>query len=186
MPKAAIFLDRDGVLNSETRGAFVRTPEEFQWLPGAREGVAELCQAGWPVVLITNQSGIGRGLYTPDDLNAIHAKMEGDLAAYGAKLAAIYACPHVDSDACLCRKPLPGMLYQAAADLDLDLPRSTFVGDAQRDAQAGRAAGCRVVAVTSGLQSADDVAAWETAPDAVFPTLQEAAAWLNAERASHE
>lgn len=180
MPRPAIFLDRDGVLNVGFHGDYIRDVSQFQWLAGARDGVAALSRAGWPIVVVTNQSGVARGLYTLEDVESIHSRMLADLAADGGAVEAVYVCPHRPEDACDCRKPLPGMLLRAARELGLDLPRSVFIGDAETDMSAGRAAGCRVLAVTTGLATPDEIAQWMPAPERVFDTLTEAAEWINA------
>lgn len=182
MSRPAVFLDRDGVLNVVIRGEYVRNVCQFQWLPGAREAVAHLTAAGWPVVIITNQSGVSRGYYTGQDVESIHDMMREDLKPFGGEIEAFYFCPHQTLDACDCRKPLPGLLHRAAEDLDLDLSASFFVGDTETDMTAGRAAGARVLAVTSGLSSAEEVAGWSPAPERVFPTILEAAQWLATQR----
>ncbi len=184
MSRPAVFLDRDGVLNVVLRGDYVRSMAQFEWLPGALEAIARLTAAGWPVVVVTNQSGIAKGLYTRADLEGIHEAMRRELEEHGGRVAAFYHCPHRDEDACDCRKPLPGMLLRAARDLDLDLSRSFFVGDSEIDMQAGRAAGCRVLAVTTGLFSADEVARWTPAPERVFRGVLEAAEWLETDAAT--
>ena len=158
--------------------------DEMCLLPGAMEAVARLSRAGRPVVVITNQSGIARGLYRALDVEEIHAAMEDAVAALGGRFEALYFCPHMDGDACDCRKPLPGLLRRAAQDLDVDLGRSVFVGDSETDVLAGRAAGCRTVAVASGLSTAEVIASWPVPPDAAFPALSDAVdALLEATRA---
>lgn len=150
----AVFLDRDGTL-VEDRG-YASAPDQMDLLPGAAEAVAEFRRRGYLVVLITNQSGIGRGLFSEADVAAMHEKIQADLAAAGAALDAIYYCPHMPADGapCKCRKPLPGMILQAAKEHDIDLGRSVMIGDKPSDVQAGRAAGCR-----AGLVATEPAAA---------------------------
>ena len=149
--RPAIILDRDGVLNERPSGAgYVTRPEDFRWLPGSLEALRLLHQAGYRVIIATNQAGIGRGLMTEEDLEAVHAKMLRDVQAAGAHIEAIYYCPHGPDEECVCRKPKPGMLLQAQRDHLLDLSMTWFIGDDERDGQAAAAAGCRWTTATGG------------------------------------
>jgi D-glycero-D-manno-heptose 1,7-bisphosphate phosphatase len=129
--RTAVFLDRDGTLTEE-RG-YARTAEEIALLPGAGAAVRALNQAGLAAVLVTNQSGVGRGLFSLADLAAQHAALANLLAAAGAALDGIYFCPHRLEDGCDCRKPGPALLRQAATELGLDLARSWVIGDRADD-----------------------------------------------------
>jgi D-glycero-D-manno-heptose 1,7-bisphosphate phosphatase len=144
--RPTIILDRDGTLNRRApRSHYVTHPDEFEWLPGALEALGVLDEHGYRVVIVSNQAGIGRGLMTEADLDAVHARMLED--ADGA-IDAIYYCPHAWDAGCDCRKPAPGMLFQAQRELDLDLTRTPFMGDDDRDRQAAEAAGCPFVLVS--------------------------------------
>lgn len=155
-PRPALFLDRDGVLN-EDRG-YVSRWEDFHWIAGAREAVAAFNQAGWLVILVTNQSGIGRGYYTEEAMHDLHARMSAELAAAGAHLDAVYFAPHhpeakVDAyrksdppD----RKPNPGMILRALSDWPIDRERSVLVGDKVSDMEAASRAGIRGLLFTGG------------------------------------
>jgi D-glycero-D-manno-heptose 1,7-bisphosphate phosphatase len=154
----AAFLDRDGVINVD-HGYVVRR-EEFEWVPGVREAAARLHEAGFALVVVTNQSGIGRGLYTEADFLKLSDWMREAFAAAGAPLAGVYFCPHHPTDAvgalqvaCDCRKPAPGMLLAAARELELDLSRSILFGDRVSDLQAALAAGVpqRILLATNGV-----------------------------------
>lgn len=147
--RPAVILDRDGVINQDSE-QFIRSVAEFRPLAGSLDAIARLKQAGWAVAVCTNQSGVGRGLYTMTTLNAIHAHLRALLAEHGTTVDGIYACPHLPDAGCNCRKPRPGMLLQAASELQLDLSASYMVGDASRDLDAGRAAGARPVLVRTG------------------------------------
>lgn len=149
-PKLVI-LGRDGVLN-EYRDDHVKSPEEWQPVPGALEAVARLNQAGWHAVLATNQSGIGRGLLDMASLNAVHRRMMQLLAAKGGRIDAVFFCPHVPEDNCDCRKPLPGLMLQIAQRYGLDglLSRVPMVCDTARDLRAAQAAGCEPHLVRTG------------------------------------
>lgn len=141
--RPAIILDRDGVLNEKApRANYVRSWSEFKWLPGARESLRELRQAGFRVIIVSNQAGIGRGAMSEDDLMVIHRQMVKETEQAGGRIDAIYYCPHDWDEGCECRKPKPGMLFQAQHDFNLDLSRTLFIGDDERDAQAAMAAGC--------------------------------------------
>jgi len=143
--RPAAFIDRDGVLNEDH--GYVYRPEDFHWLPGAIAALQRLQQAGYVLVVITNQSGIARGLYTMADLDRLHAHMRQKLAAHGVQLGGVYACPHHPQGErheyrlnCDCRKPRPGLILRAAADLGLDTARSCLFGDKASDIEAGRRA----------------------------------------------
>ncbi len=170
----AVFLDRDGTLVEDV--GYASAPDQMHLLPGAAEAVAEFRRRGYLVVLITNQSGIGRELFTEADVAAMHEKIQADLAAAGGALDAIYYCPHMPSDAaaCKCRKPLPGMILQAAKEHDIELSQSIMVGDKPSDVEAGRAAGCRVGLVATGPAA-------ECAPDFVVRSLCEVIPHLDGE-----
>lgn len=158
--KKAVFLDRDGTINEERE--YLWQVEEFRFIDGAIEGIRLLNAAGFMVVVVTNQSGIGRGYYTEDDLERLHRYMDAELEKSGVKIAACYYCPHHPlhgvgqyATECACRKPLPGMLLQAARELDIDLAASWMVGDKKADVDAGVAAGCRPVLVRTGYGEAE-------------------------------
>ncbi len=154
----AIFLDRDGVINERApRAEYIRKPEEFRFLPGALEALALLKAADYRVFLISNQAGIGRGAMTEGDLAAIHRKLTGEVTAAGGRIDAIYYCPHDWDDGCDCRKPKPGQLFRAQREWHLDLTRTLFIGDDERDGQAAEAAGCPFRLVTASQQLIDIV-----------------------------
>lgn len=143
----AVFLDRDGVINIDK--GYLHRVEDFEFIPGASEAVRLLNDAGFLVVVVTNQSGVARGYFTMEAVELLHRHIEEALAAAGARVDAWYVCPHHPDhgEDCCCRKPLPGMLTQAAADLQIDLTRSFMVGDKASDIEAGLAAGCRALLV---------------------------------------
>jgi D-glycero-D-manno-heptose 1,7-bisphosphate phosphatase len=147
--RRAVFLDRDGVLN-DNRVPYITRRADFRWLPGAREALALLALSPYAVVLITNQSAVGRGLLTRARLDELHAALLADVVAAGGRLDGIFVCPHLPDAGCPCRKPAPGLLYEAAAALGLDLARSYFIGDAVSDIEAARAAGCEPILVLTG------------------------------------
>lgn len=145
-----IVLDRDGVINYDS-DAYVKSPEEWQPLPGSIEAMARLFHAGWTLVVATNQSGIARGYYDEQVLAQMHAKMQGLLAEHGARVDMILHCPHGPDQACNCRKPLPGMFQQIALHYGLaDLSEVPVVGDSLRDLEAGVALRCTPYLVKTG------------------------------------
>jgi D-glycero-D-manno-heptose 1,7-bisphosphate phosphatase len=144
-----IILDRDGTIN-EDRDDFVKSPDEWVAIPGSLEAIARLNQAGWRVVVATNQSGIGRGLFGASELNAIHAKMNAELAEVGGRVDAVFFCPHAPGDGCACRKPLSGLFEQIALRYGVDLSGVPTVGDSTRDLVAGARVGCAPHGVRTG------------------------------------
>jgi D-glycero-D-manno-heptose 1,7-bisphosphate phosphatase len=157
--RRAVFLDRDGTINVEVQ--YLSDVSKFQFIPGVPWALKRLKEAGYLLVVVTNQSGIGRGYYDEAALDSIHQHMHADLASFGAAIDACYFCPHHPEHAvgeyrkeCGCRKPLPGMLQQAAADLDIDLAASFMIGDKLADVEAGINAGCTSLMVLTGYGAA--------------------------------
>ena len=144
-----VILDRDGTIN-EDRSDYVKTPEEWTPLPGALEAIARLNHAGWHVVVASNQSGLGRGLFDVSTLNAMHAKMHQLLATVGARVDAVFYCPHAPDDGCHCRKPEPGLFEQIGERYGIDLHGVPVVGDTARDVLAGVTTGCEPHLVLTG------------------------------------
>jgi D-glycero-D-manno-heptose 1,7-bisphosphate phosphatase len=146
--KRALFLDRDGTLNVEVN--YLRRPEDLVLIEGVAEALAEARQRGWATVVITNQAGVGRGYFTAETLTRIHARLIEELARRAVALDGIYACLHHPDEGCDCRKPAPGMILAAAAELKIDPARSWMIGDRASDLEAGRRAGCRTALVLTG------------------------------------
>ncbi len=173
--RSAAFIDRDGVLNADL-GYVVQLPD-FQWLPGAIDALAHLQAAGYALVVVTNQSGVARGLYTLADVERLHAHLRTDLQAHGVQLTAIYACPHHPDGVvpeyrvhCACRKPMPGMIEQAAREHGLDLTASCLFGDKASDIEAGRRAGvsrCWLIGKTTDASACGADGAAASLADAV-------------------
>ena len=152
--KRAVFIDRDGTINVEKE--YLYLIDDFEFIPGAVEAIRLLNEAGFLVVVVTNQSGVARGYYTEDDVLHLHRYIDDELALSGAKVDAWFYCPHHPSGRgsyslpCRCRKPLPGMLLEAARQMDIDLTMSVMIGDKIADVKAGLAAGCRTILVRTG------------------------------------
>ncbi|MBI4333149.1 MAG: HAD-IIIA family hydrolase [Chloroflexi bacterium] len=150
-PKKVVLVDRDGVINGKPpEHGYVKNWSEFEFLPGAIEALRLLTQNGYNIYVITNQRGIARGMMSEPDLDIIHQKLKAELEKHHAKINGIYYCPHGRDDGCDCRKPKPGMLFQAASEHDFDLTKAVLIGDNESDLQAGDAAGCKTVPVEPG------------------------------------
>jgi len=144
-----IVLDRDGVINKDS-DQFIKSPEEWEAIPGSLEAIAKLNQSGWRVVVASNQSGVGRGLFGMDMLNAINSRMSEALAQVGGRVDAVFFCPHAADSTCECRKPKPGLLIQIQERFNVDLTGAPMVGDSLRDLKAGVAVGCAPYLVLTG------------------------------------
>jgi D-glycero-D-manno-heptose 1,7-bisphosphate phosphatase len=144
-----VIIDRDGTIN-EDRDDYVKSLDEWVPLPGALEAIARLNHAGWQVVVATNQSGLGRGLFDMAALNAMHARMHHLLMQLGGRIEAVFFCPHTPDDQCGCRKPQPGLFAAIADRFKVDLRGVPMVGDMPRDLLAGVAVGCRPHLVRTG------------------------------------
>ncbi|MBI5331869.1 MAG: D-glycero-beta-D-manno-heptose 1,7-bisphosphate 7-phosphatase [Betaproteobacteria bacterium] len=144
-----VILDRDGVINYDS-DQFIKSPEEWKPIPGSLEAIAELNQAGYRVVVASNQSGVGRGLFDMATLNTIHAKMHKLAGQAGGRIDAVFFCPHAADSKCNCRKPKPGLFQEIGARLHVDLKGVPAIGDAARDLQAAIAVGCRPMLVKTG------------------------------------
>lgn len=179
--RRAVFLDRDGTLNKDV--GYVHRKEDWQWLPGVAEALKRLRAVGYVLVVVSNQSGIARGMYDREALRQLEEWVNVELAAKNAAIDAWYYCPHLPeiTGPCECRKPEPGLLLQAARDLDIDLANSWMIGDRVRDVQAGLAAGCQSILLhPEGSDNSDD----DDVPDgvAVVPHLPAATVRILAPR----
>ena len=173
----AVFLDRDGTLNKDT--GYIGSPDGFTLLYGAGGAVKRLNKAGLRVVVITNQSGIGRGFFDEAALNAVNARLTELLTLEGALLDGIYYCPHLPDKRCSCRKPETGLILKAAGELGLNLARSFVVGDKASDIELGQRVGASSVLVLTGAgkEEQGNINA-EKGPDYVAKDLPEAASWI--------
>jgi D-glycero-D-manno-heptose 1,7-bisphosphate phosphatase len=176
LPKRAVFLDRDGVLNRavivDGRPYPPRRAEDVALLDGVEEACARLRAAGWLLIVVTNQPDVARGTTTRAEVDAIHA-----IIASRIDLDAVLICPHDDADACACRKPAPGLLREAAERFGISLEDSIMVGDRWKDVEAGRLAGCRTVFVDGGYSERAP-----STPDLTVTSLREALPWILATR----
>jgi D-glycero-D-manno-heptose 1,7-bisphosphate phosphatase len=176
-PRPAVFLDRDGVI-LEHRDDYVKSVDEAVFLPGAFDGLAVLAATPLRIVVATNQALVGRGIIPLAEAAAINDWMLAEVIRHGGRIDQIRMCPHHPREGCACRKPQPGMLRDAAGELNINLSRSVMIGDAVTDLLAGQAAGARPVLVRTGRgsQEAERLHAHGLAGVAVFPSLAEAAA----------
>ena len=157
--RPAVFLDRDGTINAGApEHDYIRDRRDFRWLAGALEGMVQIARAGLPLVVISNQRGVSRGLVTVPTLRAIEALIQQAMEQYGCHVDAFRYCLHDLADGCDCRKPRPGLLHGAARDMRLDLGRSWMIGDGNEDVEAGYAAGCHTIQLTAGPSAAEHTA----------------------------
>ncbi len=174
-----IFLDRDGTLNPDP--GYIRSPDQFELFPGVPQALAKLARAGARLIVVTNQSGVARGLFSIGELEAIHAKLTRLLGEAGAPLDAVYVCPHHPNDSCTCRKPNTGLIDQAVRERSVDLTRSYLIGDHMRDIELAKRVGSRSILVTTGAvlpQQVEELKASGVVPDRVASSFDEAAEWL--------
>jgi D-glycero-D-manno-heptose 1,7-bisphosphate phosphatase len=179
MKQIAVFLDRDGTVNEEM--GYINHLSRFALLPGTAAAVRRLNEAGLKVVVVTNQSGAARGYFPLSLVEEVHAYLRDLLAQEGAHLDAIYTCLHGPQDGCGCRKPQPGLILQAAAELNLDLGRSYLVGDRYKDLQTGAKAGVKGILVLTGYGRGEYEhfgRTWEAQPAYIAADLLDAAAWI--------
>ena len=148
--KPAVFLDRDGVIN-EHRPDYVKSWDEFRFLPGVLEALKNLAKSKFRIIVVSNQSIIGRGIVKSRIVEEINNRMKIRIEETGGRVDAVYYCPHKPEDYCECRKPKPGMLIQAATEFGIDMNRSYFIGDSISDVEAAYAAGCQPILVLTGL-----------------------------------
>jgi len=180
-PKKLVLLDRDGVINFDS-DAYIKSSEEWIPIPGSLDAIAALNKAGIDVCVITNQSGIGRNLFTPKTLEAMHDKMNGLLADLGAKILRIYFCPHLPSDHCNCRKPNTGMLDALESEFNISVNTVPFIGDSGKDLELAHRKNCLPVLVKTGKGADYFESKLHTTPWAksclVFDDLKSASSYL--------
>jgi len=175
-----VFLDRDGVINIDS-SAYIKTWEEFTFIDGSLEAIRRLTENKFHIILITNQSVINRGMVPRQELERIFSMMKQKITAAGGRITDIFYCPHTPDDGCDCRKPLPGLIYQAMAAYEIDLQNSFMVGDSAKDIQCARNAGCGnaiLVQTGNGLQARETLSRENIFPDYVAQNLLDAARWM--------
>jgi D-glycero-D-manno-heptose 1,7-bisphosphate phosphatase len=180
MMSKVVFLDRDGVINRDSPD-YIKDPSEFRFIPGSRRAIARLNRYGFDIIVITNQSIIGRHMVSPATLDRIFDKMHQGIAAAGGRILDVFFCPHAPEDGCDCRKSKPGLIYQAQVRYDIDLTESVFVGDSVKDVQAARNAGCGrtvLVATGNGRQAFQELKKQGNPPDHFAENLMAAAHWI--------
>lgn len=171
-----VFLDRDGVISKDSR-FHIKSWEEFHFLPTSKDAIKLLNEHGFHIILITNQSVIGRKMITKDGLDYIHEMMKKEIEEYGGKIEKIYYCPHHPDDGCECRKPNPGMLLKAIKENNIDASKSFMVGDRMMDVEAGKKVGCTAIIIPSelGLKEMNES---NLEPDYIAKDLLDASKWI--------
>ena len=185
-----IFLDRDGVINrNPPNKGYVRKWGEFTFIPNARKAIRELTEDGYRIIVITNQSGIGRGLYSEESVADIHTRMVAEVSKTGGTIDAVYHCPHHPDAGCECRKPNPGMLIRAAREHNIELSNAYLIGDWITDIEAGQRVGATTFLVLTGLGQESyhyyisTKSGWRAdknghRPEKIFTNLYTATRWL--------
>ncbi|MDB4349441.1 HAD family hydrolase [Omnitrophica bacterium] len=181
-----IFIDRDGVINKDPGGwtehSYVTSWKDFHFLPGAKESLKKLTEAGYEIIIISNQAGVNRGYFTQNDLRDINENMLKEIYSSGGRVHSTYYCPHTKDEGCDCRKPKTGLFKKATEDLDVDFKGTFFIGDGSMDVEAGKRIGCRTILLLSGKSKLEDVEGWICKPDYIKKDLLEAVDWILSER----
>jgi D-glycero-D-manno-heptose 1,7-bisphosphate phosphatase len=180
MLKKVVFLDRDGVINRDSP-EHIKSWDEFEFLPGSLEAISLLTRGGFTIIVITNQSAIGRGMVAPETLSHTHRRMSEAVAAHGGNIRDIFFCPHHPDDGCDCRKPMPGLILKALDTHDIDLSDAVMVGDSAKDIECARNAGCGanvLVRTGNGPSAATALAEKGIRPDYQAADLLDAAHWI--------
>ena len=177
-----IVIDRDGVINKDpagwTKHNYVTCPEDFHFLPGAKEAIKRLSENGFDIIIVSNQAGISKGYYSEKELESVTRKMLEGLEASGGIIKKVYYCLHQDKDSCDCRKPKTGMLDRAEKELGINVKGSFFIGDGKVDIEAGQKKGLKTVLVLSGKTDLARIAEWPVKPDYIFDDLKEAVEFI--------
>lgn len=176
-----IFLDRDGVINKYPGDfQYVKSWEDFAFLPGVKEALKKLCDAGFKLFVISNQAGVAKKVYSQETLNLITANMLTELKSDNIKIEGVFYCTHLPDDNCSCRKPKAGLIHKAIAQLEeqggrIDVLKSYFIGDSEMDIQAGKSVGLKTILLFSGKEKAQNQPRWKNQPDFTAQDLIEAA-----------
>jgi D-glycero-D-manno-heptose 1,7-bisphosphate phosphatase len=175
----AVFLDRDGVINKYPGDkSYVSSWKEFKFLPRVKPAIAKLYKSGFKIFVISNQAGVGKGLFTQDALDRITANMLRSIERSQGRIKAVYYCTHRKEENCPCRKPKSGLIDIARRKYPLDLKKSFFIGDTIRDVDTAKAAGCKSILVLSGKEKLSNRSKWEPQPDFVFKDLFKATEFI--------
>jgi len=175
-----VFLDRDGVINRDSPD-YVKSWTEFHFLPRSKTALKNLVQNGFVIIVITNQSAINRKMISKEELEFIHRQMRNEIMDFGGEIKDIFCCPHLPEDGCECRKPKPGLIYQAHREYRIDIPTSVMVGDNAKDIECARNAGCGstiLVRTGNGEEAEKILADKKIFPDHVAEDLYEAVNWI--------
>jgi D-glycero-D-manno-heptose 1,7-bisphosphate phosphatase len=178
--RKVVFLDRDGTINRDS-AEYIKSRSEFDFIPGSIDAIKNLTAHGFTSIVITNQSALARKYVSPEELDAMHDLMINTVASYGGKITDVLYCPHMPDDGCDCRKPAPGLIFQARQKYNIDLADAIVVGDSLKDIECGRNAGCgTTVLVKSGIHSdvEDPLKNMSISADSVAMNLLEAAEWI--------
>ncbi len=175
--KKNIFLDRDGVIGKYYPKAYAKKWEEFSFLPGAKEALKKLTEANYQIIIISNQAGVSKGLFSPKALRKINKRMKEEIRKSGGRIKKAYYCPHSDEDNCSCRKPKAGLFKKAEKDLGpIDFAKTFFVGDSEIDILAGKNIGAKTILVLTGkIKSKEETKNWQKQPDYITADLLSAA-----------
>ncbi len=183
MPPKVVFLDRDGVINRDSSD-YIKSWSEFEFIPGSLEAIRQLTLNGFGIIIITNQSVINRNMVSKEGLKLIHTMMKTDIRSHGGEIKDIFFCPHIPKDQCDCRKPEPGLIYQAAQKHQLDIKAAVMVGDSAKDIECARSAGCKhtvLVQTGSGAAAEEILNTKKIIPDFVARDLLHATEWILAQ-----
>jgi len=182
MTRKIIFIDRDGVINKDPSGwtehSYVTRWEDFHFLPNSVNALKRLSDAGYDIIIVSNQGGVSKGYYTEDRLNDINRKMLEEMKKNGVKIKKTYYCVHQDSDNCDCRKPKTGLFKQAEKELGVCAAGNFFIGDGKMDVEAGAGMGMRTILVLSGKTDLEKTQSWGIKPDYIFDDLAEAVEFI--------
>lgn len=177
--QGAVFLDRDGVINkSPGKKRYIMEPEEFKFLPGVLPALRRLKKTGRRILLVSNQAGVGRGLFTQNQLKEVTRKMLEGVREHGGRINAVYYCTHTPEQRCRCRKPRTGLLRKAARRWTINLKKSVVVGDNGTDIEMGQSAGCKTVLVLTGVTTKTAARKMARPPDFIAKNLPGAATWI--------
>jgi len=177
MGNRAVFIDRDGTINANI--GYIDSPNDLKIYNGVAKGIKLLNKEGFKVIIITNQSGLSRGFFSEETLEKIHGKMKRELSEKGAKIDEIYYCPHHPDENCNCRKPKPGLIKKAIADLDIEAEKSFIIGDRMLDVEAGHKTKCKTVLVPENKEKVDiEMKESNIEPDIVCKDFYSGVKWI--------